>query len=643
MKRSSLLTGALCALLVPAAGCDLLSVSDNENASGRGAKVFDPYQAAASGAIRLSLQQFNGCAVMPDGQMGAKGDSPVPDSYPTLCPSLATPLNEPTATLVPPTGRLRIQGRTKYFLNQFTITDTVVDVESHKNAGDLAEPVRWIKTQSRFKNLNWSNLGQVADEWKFIPAVPGSTQDSWARQVLFDNADWRKVRGDGFKVEILNADGTVVGTPVSYERAEFVTDTSSAGHSRIMWRMERVMPPQFPGDTAVHPTPQLPGWPPSPPVFRTMVRLDFVGSTNPFKTFDVPDLRGPGALRVTWSQLPDEPFYFPVDFVPPSEVEPGCTDDAGNPTTCGFGLDPRLKLSKPANGKFYMPGETMNLFVDIRDNEGNRLHNAQMLPSGFEAITGKSNGLLYTQIPFLDTLLEYDMVPAVQIAGPLHKMTPRSNPTEKSPFFGPDFFWALVDEPATVRLPTGQHFMQWPTRVTRTLPTTAEPGTYVALIKSNRYFMGERTSKLNPFFFQVGQEERTTYPNAVGNCQICHRGVLSLDNLRHGLSVDHVESCKVCHSFNNDLYNRPQDFVHKIHMSSPRYPSDKGDCTMCHLTRESALRPSITVCASCHPSAHDNQYFQVKFSNTGEPSRFGNCAQSCHVDTPPKGHILPAN
>jgi len=62
MKRSSLLTGALCALLVPAAGCDLLSVSDNENASGRGAKVFDPYQAAASGAIRLSLQQFNRCA-----------------------------------------------------------------------------------------------------------------------------------------------------------------------------------------------------------------------------------------------------------------------------------------------------------------------------------------------------------------------------------------------------------------------------------------------------------------------------------------------------------------------------------------------------------------------------------------------------
>ena len=640
MDRAFFLRGALCALLLPTLACDLLAVSDSENVAGRGSKVFDPYQASASGAIRLSLQQFNGCAVMPNGQMAAKNSTPIP--YPDTCPLLLSGLAEPSETLVPPTGTLKLQADTTYFLNQFTITDAIVD--EFTNPADFTEALEWMKTQSRFKSLDWGNLAQVSDEWKFVPGVAGATHDSWARQVLFDNANWRTRQDDSFTIEVLDSEGQVRGSPVTYSRSEFVGDSWSAGHSRIMWRMERVLPPRFPGDTEVRPIPQLPGWPPAPPLFRTRVRLDLVGSTNPFKTFRIPTLHGDGALRVTWSQMPDEPFYFPVTFVQQADLPPTCKDDAGNATPCGFGLEPRLRFSEPSNGKgYYEPGEEVHMYVDIRDNDGNRLHEPELLPSGNEVVTDRANGLLYALIPYLDAIMEYDMVPGVQVAGPLHKMKVRSDPTQPSPYYGPDIFYSLADEPATVRLPTGMHFMKWPTRVTRKLPADAEPGTYVALIKTNRYFLGERTAKTAPFFFQVGQKERTTYPGDVGNCQLCHRGVLSLDNLRHGLSVDHVESCKVCHMFNNDLYNRTQEFIHKIHMTSAKYPADKADCTMCHMTRESAVRPSITQCASCHPSAHDNQYFQAKFSNTGEPSRFGNCAQACHVDTVPKSHLLPAN
>ncbi|WP_224366523.1 hypothetical protein [Hyalangium versicolor] len=640
MKRSILFQAAVCALLVPMLGCDLLKVSDSESTGGRGAKVFDPYQSAASGAIRLSLQMFNGCAILPNGQMAAKNSATF-FPYPDKCPSLASPLDEPTKTLVDPTGRIQIQANTTYFLNQFTVTDTVVD--KHTTPGDLSAAISWMKNESVFKKLDWSNLSQVSDEWKFLPAVPGATHDSWARQVLFDNANWRTATDDSFTIEILDFDGVVRGEPVTYARSEFLADSWSAGHSRIMWRMEKVMPPVAPGDQVARPIPQVPGWPPEPPLFRTMVRMDAIGSTNPFKTFKVGDLRGDGTIKITWSQMKDSPFYFPVTYVNPQDVPATCTDDSGNAKPCGFGLAPRLTMAAPVNGlDYYQPGELLDLFVDVRDGEGNRLHPADTLPSGAEVSSNNANGLLYALIPLLDTVMDYDMVPAVQIAGPLQDMRVRSDPTAPAQYFGPDFFYALADEPATVHLPTGMNTMKWPTRISKTLPKDAKAGTYVALVKNNRYFMGERTSKLNAFFFQVGQSERTSYPGDVGNCQICHRGVLSLDNLRHGLSVDHVESCKVCHMFNNDLYNRPQEFIHKIHMTSSRYPANKSDCTMCHLTKRSTLRPSITLCASCHPSAHDNQFFQAKFSSTGEPNRFGNCAQACHVNTPPKSHILPS-
>ncbi|MBN1209408.1 MAG: hypothetical protein JXB05_31440 [Myxococcaceae bacterium] len=640
MKRSILFQAALCALLVPALGCDLIKVTDSEGTGGRGAKVFDPYQATASGAIRLSLQQFNGCGILPTGQMVAKNSAPAP-GYPDLCPSFKSVLEEPTTTLVPPTGKLELLANTTYFLNQFTITDTVVN--EHTNPADQSEAIRWMRTESRFRKLDWEGLGQVSDDWKFVPGVPGATHDSWARQVLFDNAKWRTAKDDFFTIEVLDDTGARRVDPVIYNRSEFLADSWSAGHSRIMWRVEKALPPRAPGDTEVRAIPQVPGWPPEPPLFRTMVRLDLIGSTNPFKTFKIPDLRGDGVIRVTWSQLPDDPFFFPVTFKTPADVEATCSDDQGNPKQCSFGLDPRLQLAAPINGSgYYQPGETVDMFVDVRDGEGNRLHPKDTLPSGSDVVTGNANGLLYAHIPFLDTVMEYDMVPAVQVAGPLQDMKVRSDPNAPAAYLGPQIFYALADEPATVSLVTGMHTAKWPTRISRKLPADAKPGTYVALIKTNRYFMGERTSKLNPFFFQVGTPERTSYPGDVGNCQICHRGVLSLDNLRHGLSVDHVESCKVCHMFNNDLYNRSQEFIHKIHMTSSRYPVAKNDCAICHLTRESTLRPSITLCASCHPSSHGDEYFNMTFTTSGAASRFGNCAESCHVNTVPQSHILPS-
>jgi hypothetical protein len=516
-------------------------------------------------------------------------------------------------------------------------------VNLHTGYEQLPEVVKWITTQSRFKNLDWRNLGQVDDEWAFYSGVPGVTQDFWSNRILFDNANWHRQKDDKFTVDVLDAGG-VVRASAEYFRSEFIASSPNVGHSRFGWHVERVLPPAYPGDTTVRPLPVIPGYPPEPPIFRTVARLDLFGSTNPFKTIRIPDLRGDGAIRVRWSQLPEgDEFYFPVTFITQQDQPLNCTDGAGNPVQCGFGLDPNLRFVAPGPEGFYKPGETVNMFVDLRDDQGNRLHPKDTLPSGAEITNSQANGLLAMIIPYFENTTEADMVPSVTMIGPLHKARTRSNPYDKAPYFADPAPYEFVSATATTTLTTAEYGQKWGTRISRNLPPDAEAGTYVALVKWNRFFNGERVAKAKPHFFQVGTTERTSYPGRVGNCQICHRGVLSLDNLRHGLSVDHIEGCKSCHQYETERGLRPQLFIHRIHMRSPRYPAARNDCTMCHLTRESATRPSLDVCSTCHNSAHGDQFFASRFRTHVEPNRFGNCAQSCHGDTPPRLHILPEN
>jgi hypothetical protein len=640
MTRSHLLNGALCALLLPAFACNLLDVADPENAPGRGARAFDPYQSTNSGAIRLSLGMYNGCAMLPTGQSIPKNDvfRALNLPYPEECESPAAIEGFPPYI---PDGELTLVTNTDYFFHQFVAVDTVVNV--HTDPTNYAAVLDWFTTKSRFKSLDWGNVGLLAEEWWFKEAIPGVVQDRWHRSTLFDNQNWVRRTDDYFTIELLDAEGRVRGTPTQYLRSEFLASSPYVGHTQFSWRVEGIDKPDFPGQRTIKPLPEIPGYPPQAPVFRTTARLDIFGSTNPFKTFRIPaDLRGQGAVRVTWSQIPDEPFYFPVTFVAPEDLPATCYDEQGNQNVrCSFGASPVLKIVEPANGKFFMPGEVVNMFAEGRDGEGNRLHHPDWYQSGIDTVSNNANGTLQVSIPFLDNTQELDMVTAVSMAGPLQNMRVASNPKEKRPYYSRNFAWPISSLTQTTPLDHAEFGAKWSTRQAYKLPDDAQPGTYVGLIKWNRYFNGERFVKLKPFFFQVGTEQPTTYPGNIGNCQMCHRGVLSLDNLRHGLPVDHIEACKTCHANETELGFTFNENIHRIHMRSRKFPVAKNDCTTCHFTRESAVRPSLNSCSACHLNLHGTEYFQMKYESGTEPSRFGNCAQQCHGEKPPSLHILP--
>lgn len=634
MIASKLLRSALPALLVLALpACELFKTEDSENVVGRGSKAFDPYSASASGAIKLSLQMFDGCAVLANGQPVAKGDSPIP-GYPAQCDNPMS-FNHTAEPKVVPTGRFYLMTDTNYFLNQLTLVDSVVNV--HTNDKDLGAVTKWMRRESRFKGLDWNNLGQKEVRWSST-----QTPGVWHREVNFGNANWMLEKNDTFTLEVLDQDGRVRQS-IEYSHQDFLGESAMAGHTHVAYITEGLLPPRHVGDDELRPAPSPVPFIPSAISYRTLVRMDVVGSTNPFKNFRVVGLSGDGAIRVTWSLMPNDPVYFPVTFIKPQDVPPTCFKEDDSPTPCGFGLEPRVKLSRPRNGTFYVPGETFDLFLDVRDGEGNRLHRSDVLPSYAQFYGGASNGLLYSFAGHFTALDERDISSSYQVAGPIQDMKTWSSVASPRPFFsaGGDLHVTVVPEFASQPVLAGLLTAQWPTRATLTLPPDAKPGTYVVAVRANRQFMGERVAKGDVVSFQVGQAEPTSYPNQVGNCQMCHRGVVSLDNLRHGFSVDHVESCKVCHMGTVDAPGRFQEEMHRLHMMSEKYPADKADCRMCHLSRQSAVRPSLSTCQSCHPSTHTNDFYLLNFVNSGQPNRFSNCAQACHVVKTPSKHYLP--
>jgi hypothetical protein len=338
-----------------------------------------------------------------------------------------------------------------------------------------------------------------------------------------------------------------------------------------------------------------------------------------------------------------------VTFAPETERPATCYAlDADGLSTdervpCGFGLQQTVHIQPPQNGRFFAPGETVDFAVSLHDSEGHGLHSRDLMPSFDEFLADTSNGLAFFNdamlLNFRDTSSSES---GFRVVGPLQDLTV-VNGSYEPPYFiypagsEPKFYIG----PDSLVLPGGSA-THAPARYAVPLPPNAKPGTYAVVLKGHRNFNGERLNRLDPFFFQVGQEQPTTYPGRVGNCQLCHNGVNSLSNLHHGVSVDHVELCQTCHF--DEAVGHVSDFIHRLHAGSRKYKQSKADCTLCHLTRESALRPSLMACNGCHVASHGAEYFDMQFAPLQTaPNAYGNCANACHAETPPSLHVLPPN
>lgn len=638
--------------------CNLVNTSDGEGISGRGARAFDPYSANQSGAIRLQLEMYNGCEIIPGAVMG-KGSTNIdyPNCQYRRDQGLAAFVQDPTVPQ--PTDPMQIEAGTNYFLNQLTIANQAINV--HTDPANLGQVQDWVENLPPFNKLDWTGLGISSDEWDLSGI--SITPLAWTRTVLFDGANWQKVHDDTFKVEVIDPDGNVRATQV-YANEDFLVQNPAINHNIIRWDMDSVAKPSSPDDTSVTPAPDPPpGFPPNDPVsFRSMFKIEHEIAIHPNKQLAIPaGLAGDGVIRVTWSQLPNDPFNFPVRFVDPATVPANCYSGADwtTPVACSFGNDPQITFDRPQNGQYYVPGETVHVHFAVKDSNGNYLHPKDHLPSFADYLAGKSNGILYFDNVTVVGLDETDSISAWQATGPKQDMKPVYSLSSKQFFKVQTLAFApgLGNTPALPVNPLisfnvfpGAQRGYIPTTWAFTLPSDAHAGTYTAYLKINRFFMGERFTKMKAFDFQVGTLDKTKFPGEVGNCQICHRGQISLDNVRHGLAVDNIEGCVSCHTpdiFPGQRINPMQRIIHKIHMSSYKFPFPKNQCTTCHLTRAPTLRPSYEVCGSCHFKPHGAEFGFLEFTSERDVNQkttiLNDCGSACHANTPPTQHILPQN
>jgi len=580
-----------------------------------------------AGPVKLALELYNGCSVLAGGVPVARGHAPIP--YPERCDDMQ---QFAEARTVVPQAKMELLSGGEYALNELTLLDTLSSPTQPNSPQQVPE---WFRTKSRFKDLDWRGVRPVTEDW--IP----DPDNQWVREVFFGEAQWMKGRDDQFLVEVLDSEGKVHQS-MTYARGDFWAESPYFRNSRVSWLAYGVTPPEAPG-----PLPPLES---APGNFHAFVRLGLRGLLDPDRSFKLTGLHGDGALRVTWSLLPKQPFYFPVTYVEPAQRPATCYAGADDtrPVPCGFGLEPKLRLSPPKSGKgYYQPGEDLSLYFALEDRDGQRLHPRDELPSQNQFLAGHSNGLIYYTSGWWANHWGRDLFPSYKVLGPLQDLKGPSDVGTKAGYFqiprqkGGRSSEGLLAQALAGDGVGGMREVRWSTRIPFTLAQDAKPGTYVALIRDARQSLGEWVSSGRALYFQVGQTEPTAYPGRVGGCEKCHVGTSALSQVGHGFAVQEIETCKGCHA--NYALNWARR-VHELHGRSARYPLQKADCTACHTTRESALRASDEICSTCHPALHGDTYFQTRFTlkpKPGVPSRYDACAKACHEDTPPQGHVLP--
>jgi hypothetical protein len=455
-------------------------------------------------------------------------------------------------------------GSAPRFLQEIDIVESVTSTDDRGIA-----PLIESGTAS---GLDWRGVEQVEEVW--VPSLTGT----FTRERYFRNARWMEVPSR-FTVVALDGRGRRIGAPL----------VAHAG-SDDRWR---------PGDDGFvrrFVARQLAVGCPSVgncegAVFIAEALIQFRDALHPLRDDRVIP-RSAAALELSFSELRGHSYQAALN------REPG----GGQPFGHGFAvsLEP---TGAPANGAFYVPGESVSFRVTFRDGDGNRLHPPGQLPTYADFVAGQvESGLRYLDLELL-TRLYYALkhresnLLAV-LSGPVQSFKTPETVVDPNLFFGPQvpFATTAIDgftavgqtvPPASIIFGGLADPTLWSLPVsdvtTLTIPADAQSGTYIAAIKARRDFAGEALNRGDTVEIQVGQTEPTVFTPKT-QCTSCHTGPrANFGTILHGL--EDRRSCFGCHSSLGVEFDNALDIrIHTIHDRSDRFDADIRVCSNCHLT-----------------------------------------------------------
>jgi len=458
---------------------------------------------------------------------------------------------------------IKLLGNAPRYLQEIDVTESVSSTTDNGLDALIAG--------SAVSGLDWRGVRQVEEIW--LPSLDGS----FTRERYFREARWMEESAN-FTVTARDASGHVLGSPLvahagsdddekssddgltrRFSARQIATGCTSIGNcASATFKAEALI--QF--RDALHPTADARAI----PAGATSLRLAFDAACH--LQYDV------ALQRLAASSLP-----------------------------FGYGFSVALSpLAPPANGNYYLPGETVSFRVTFRDGQGNRLHPEGQLPSYGAVLSGQDpSGLRYLNVQ-LQTRLYYALKHResnllLVLSGPTNKLKTPTTVVDPNLLFAAQVPFATrsVDGFTAVGQsipPAGSIFgglsdaSLWSLPVADvvafTIPADAESGTYVAAIKARREFAGEALNRGGSADIQVGQARATKFTPST-SCTGCHAGERrEFATILHGLGDR--RACFGCHASLGIEFDNALDIrVHTIHDRSERFDANVRNCSNCHL------------------------------------------------------------
>jgi hypothetical protein len=459
--------------------------------------------------------------------------------------------------------------RTLYGLERRHLQEIDI-VESVPAATD--DGLATLIASSRVSALDWTGVTQVEEIW--VPGLDGT----FTRERYYRNARWMELSST-FSVEAIGPEGAVLGAPW----------TLRAGRDDVQSPLDDTFVRRFDARQLALGCPAVSDCTGATYLEEALVQAR--DALHPILDARVVPPRTV-ALRVTWNRLPATPYQVQVE----REAQSAAAFDPGFQVQ----LQP---VSPPANGQFFVPGESVSFRVSFLDGSGHRLHPAGQLPTYAEYASGQvESGLRYLDLT-LQTRLYYSLKHResnllLVLSGPTSALHTPQTVVDPTLFFGPQvpFATTAVDgftavgqtiPPASIIFGGLADPTLWSLPVsdvvTFTIPADAQPGTYVAAIKARRDYGGEALNRGTSVDIQIGQAAPTSFSPAT-TCGGCHtQPRQDFASILHGL--DDRRACFGCHASLGIEFDNALDIrVHTIHDRSDRFPGDIHDCGLCHVT-----------------------------------------------------------
>jgi predicted CXXCH cytochrome family protein len=474
---------------------------------------------------------------------------------------------------------LKFVGNPPRFLQEIDITESVPSATDQGISPLIASPA--------VQALDWRGVEQVEEIW--VPALDGT----FSRERYYRNARWMEASSK-FSVVALDAHGHEVGPElVAHAGRDDKREGQDDGFTRRFSARQIATGCASVGDC-------------SAATFSCEALIQLRDALHPER--DARTIPASAAsLRLTFEPLPHNHYDVALTHV------------AAGGTAFGYGFSVGVEpAGAPANHAFYVPGESVAFRVTFRDGQGNRLYPEGALPTFGAALSGQDEaGLRYLNFP-LQTRLYYALKHResnllMVLSGPTNKLKTPATVVDPNLLFLPQvpFATRAVDgftavgatippagiifggfaDPSLWNLPVSD-------LVSFTIPSDAEPGSYVVAVKARREFAGEALNRAGSVDIQIGQTAPSSFVSKT-TCTGCHSDErTAFSTILHGIADR--RACFGCHSSLGIESDNVLDIrVHTIHDRSDRFGANVRNCSNCHLAT-----PDGPARGLLPPSAH---------------------------------------